>query len=308
MQSAATIDVLPYSRTMPDPSEARILVPPPRRLYFAYGSNLWLKQMATRCPKSYYIGWAVLPDYLWQINQRGFANVTRCSGYSVHGLVYELGPGDEDRLDQSEGVSTGAYSKARLSVVLHAAKPALQLPTRRLVKEGGPVSAMRAVWRRLGHASTSEPAAYLEADVLVYLSEDYVQRGVVREEYIDRMNQGIHDAVDLGVPADFFENVVRPWIPDRPILQPIARRMREPPSQAPPRAMSSRSRGNHRRSRSASADVEHGGGRTDEVAYPRSHSHRRSIDQTEDSAFAFAPRGSTRLATPEPCGCLECRL
>uniref|UniRef100_A0A0D2Y0V7 gamma-glutamylcyclotransferase n=1 Tax=Fusarium oxysporum (strain Fo5176) TaxID=660025 RepID=A0A0D2Y0V7_FUSOF len=61
----------------------------PAQLYFAYGSNLWLQQMASRCPESYYVGRAVLLDHRWQINSRGFANVIPCSGYNVHGLVYQ---------------------------------------------------------------------------------------------------------------------------------------------------------------------------------------------------------------------------
>lgn len=33
---------------------------PPITLYFAYGSNLWLKQMSFRCPEATYLGMGLL--------------------------------------------------------------------------------------------------------------------------------------------------------------------------------------------------------------------------------------------------------
>ena len=198
-----------------------------RQLYFAYGSNLWLEQMAVRCPASTYIGRAVLPDYHWQINERGFANITSCSGSTVHGLVYELGGGDEARLDRCEGVGSGAYTKVRLTVILHATPGVMQLPTCQIVRVGGPASVIQSVWRYGGgKASVTEQPARLEAGVLVYLSKDYVRPGRPRDEYVDRINYGICDAVELGIPSDFFENAVRASIPD---LQ-RARETRPPPA------------------------------------------------------------------------------
>jgi hypothetical protein len=61
----------------------------------------------------------------------------------------------------------------------------------------------------------------LERDVLVYLSDVFVRPGDPREEYVDRINRGIVDAVALGVPAGFFENVVRGYVPDRPVLPAV---------------------------------------------------------------------------------------
>jgi gamma-glutamylcyclotransferase len=93
-----------------------------KTLYFAYGSNLWLHQMSTRCPSSAYLGIARLPNYRWIINDRGYANVVVVSSstsssstptksepkskYSdvVYGLVFSLTPPDESRLDRNEGV------------------------------------------------------------------------------------------------------------------------------------------------------------------------------------------------------------
>ncbi|KAL2169674.1 hypothetical protein VTG60DRAFT_5813 [Thermothelomyces hinnuleus] len=193
-----------------------------RRLYFAYGSNLWMEQMARRCPSSYLVGRAVLPDYQWQINERGYANVVPRAGYAVHGLVYELDGGtDEARLDRSEGVHTGAYSKEWRDVVLYEAAPALQLPTQAFADAGGVTPKLREM---LGETSGGAAASLfterptrIERDVMVYLSSTYIMPSEPRNEYIDRMNRGIVDAIAVGVPADFFENVVRRFIPDRPL-------------------------------------------------------------------------------------------
>lgn len=239
-----------------------------RQLYFAYGSNLWLQQMATRCPESRFVGRAVLPDYHWQINERGFANIIPGSGYSVHGLVYALGAGDVARLDHSEGVSSGCYSKVRLPVVLHEAHPTRQLPTWQYVDDGKTASSMSAASWQPGYG---QQEASLQS-VLVYLSKEYIQSGYPpRVEYVDRMNYGIRDAVALGIPEAFFQNAVRPFLsvqplpptrtpqPVRPVVSSIARR-------------SSRSVRTERRARPASEGEEAG---------PRSASEERIIREAD---------------------------
>ncbi|KAG7293842.1 hypothetical protein NEMBOFW57_003902 [Staphylotrichum longicolle] len=202
---------------------------PSRRLYFAYGSNLSLAQMAKRCPASYYIGRAVLPDYRWQINQRGYANVVAAPGSSVHGLVFELLDDDEARLDRNEGVHAGAYAKALLGVVLHPAPLDLQLKTRRVVQEG--------LLRAPPFASSSSreggwPPRF-EEGVLVYLSERFVRQGSPRDEYVDRINTGVRDAVALGVPEAYFDNAVRASVPRR-TLSVVRRAPRTPPPRGRP--------------------------------------------------------------------------
>jgi len=182
--------------------------------------------MARRCPNSSYVGRAVLLDHRWQINERGFANVIACSGFNVHGLVYQLGAKDEARLDRNEGVHSGAYSKARKSVVLYPAVPELQLPTKSLVEgKRGPQRSVDRVRQGSGFG-TIERRARVKAKVLVYLSEDFTHPGDPREEYIDRINSGIRDAIILGVPAEFFENAVRSSIPSRPVVRRARHRAR----------------------------------------------------------------------------------
>ena len=41
------------------------------KLYYAYGSNMDMTQMETRCPDAEFIGLATLPQYRFLINERG---------------------------------------------------------------------------------------------------------------------------------------------------------------------------------------------------------------------------------------------
>jgi gamma-glutamylcyclotransferase len=73
-------------------------------LYFAYGSNLWLDQMARRCPGSAFVGVAALKDWKWFICTRGYANIIPSPGDVVYGMVYTITPANEESLDGYEGV------------------------------------------------------------------------------------------------------------------------------------------------------------------------------------------------------------
>ncbi|KAI0442316.1 hypothetical protein F4803DRAFT_519624 [Xylaria telfairii] len=184
---------------------------PSIRLYFAYGNNLCLKEMARRCPSSVYIGRAVLPDHYWHINQRGVANIVRRAGFAAHGLVYEIGVEDEIRLDKSEGVHYGHCSKTYQHVNLYSASKALQMPTRWLVERGGPKQVIKDARDLLIPIDARRERVL--SSVLVYLNERLVRYGQAGDDYIDQMNYGIRDAITLGVPPTYFKNVVRRWIP-----------------------------------------------------------------------------------------------
>ena len=165
-------------------------------IYFGYGSNLWLHQMTTRCPTSTYLGVARLPNYQWIINDRGYANVvevtdsnsTSMSPYDdvVFGLVYSLEAEDEKRLDKNEGVPV-AYTKEMLQCEFWPSDTEHKVDT------------------------SKDPEK--KEDMLVYIDRNRVQPDKPREEYIYRMNQGITDAVKLGVPEDYVRDVMRKYIP-----------------------------------------------------------------------------------------------
>lgn len=73
-------------------------------LYFAYGSNLCVQQMARRCPDAIDPRRALLTDHDWLINQRGVATVEPFAGSQVHGVVWRLTDHDLATLDSAEGV------------------------------------------------------------------------------------------------------------------------------------------------------------------------------------------------------------
>lgn len=168
-------------------------------LYFGYGSNLWLQQMARRCPTSTYKGIARLPSYRWMINSRGYANIVEASLRAddaslatntqddvTYGLVYSLQPDDEEGLDINEGVPY-AYTKEYLEVDFWPSN-----------------DTNKAV-------DLSRPA--LKKKVLVYIDRKRVTDDGPNEEYIYRMNMGIEDAVRLGVPLIYVDGVMRKFIP-----------------------------------------------------------------------------------------------
>ncbi|KAH8709982.1 hypothetical protein GQ44DRAFT_763282 [Phaeosphaeriaceae sp. PMI808] len=186
---------------------------PKDTIYFGYGSNLWLYQMSQRCPHAKYLGVARLNGYKWLINDRGYANVVeakkeiegeseegneeeqKASEYDnvVFGLVYSLSPSDESHLDRNEGVPV-AYTKEFQSCDFWSA---------------GRPSAPGDKHRKV---DITKPNAYA-LDMLVYIDRKRITPDKPREEYIHRMNSGIADALKLGVPEAYVEDVMRVFIP-----------------------------------------------------------------------------------------------
>ncbi|WP_304117002.1 poly-gamma-glutamate hydrolase family protein [Mycolicibacterium bacteremicum] len=73
-------------------------------LYFAYGSNLCVDQMALRCPDADDPVPATLADHDWLINERGVATVEPADGAEVHGVLWRISDADLAVLDRAEGV------------------------------------------------------------------------------------------------------------------------------------------------------------------------------------------------------------
>jgi gamma-glutamylcyclotransferase (GGCT)/AIG2-like uncharacterized protein YtfP len=73
-------------------------------LYFAYGANMDVAAMASRCPASMPLGLARLPRHRWIISTDGYANVVRDARRDVHGMLWELALADVSVLDRFEDV------------------------------------------------------------------------------------------------------------------------------------------------------------------------------------------------------------
>ena len=87
-----------------------------RHAYFAYGSNLCVRQMGTRCPDATDPRPAVLGDHDWLINERGVATVEPFVGNQVHGVLWQVSDHDLAALDSAEGVPV-RYRRDRLTVL-----------------------------------------------------------------------------------------------------------------------------------------------------------------------------------------------
>lgn len=89
------------------------------KLYFAYGSNINLDQMAARCPAARVVGPVVLEDHelLFRGNAggNGVATIAPKPGSRVHGLLWHITPDCERSLDRYEGYPH-LYSKEPVTV------------------------------------------------------------------------------------------------------------------------------------------------------------------------------------------------
>lgn len=211
----------------------------PDVLYFAYGSNLHVSQMAQRCPSSVFVGTGTLSGYRWQINERGVANVVPEDGSSVEGLVYLVNARDVRTLDRSEGVARKLYQKHMLEIVLQRHRQYSSFTSRRLAQILGeiPSSSDRPAGqpsqpanansgsnpdsstRQYGppssglHSQRQEKAYHpLEVKSLVYVSENYATDGTIREEYIARMQKAVSNAGTLGVSHSFLDKYIVPHL------------------------------------------------------------------------------------------------
>lgn len=169
--------------------------------YFGYGSNLWKHQMVQRCPTSEYLGIAKLEGFKWIINSRGYANVVETGSNNsstasatekkngtdvVWGLVYNLRPEDEHRLDINEGVPI-AYTKENFTV---------------------------SFWPARNGSTPDVSEKPEEREMLVYIDRVKTVPDQPKREYVYRMNQGIEDALAEGVPEEYVEGVMRKFIPE----------------------------------------------------------------------------------------------
>lgn len=71
------------------------------QIYFAYGSNMNLDQMAARCPSAQPLTEAWLDD--WRLQFRGVADIEEHKGESVPGALWRITPDCLRSLDRYEG-------------------------------------------------------------------------------------------------------------------------------------------------------------------------------------------------------------
>jgi len=172
-----------------------------RKLYFGFGSNLWKLQMKRRCPDSHFLGIAKLNGWTWIINSRGYANVVETSIQTdeVWGLIYSLSSEDEAKLDKNEGVPYD-YTKEMHIVDFRA-------------------STSTSIESSIDTTQVGSGASSRDRNVLVYVDRTRLKPDTPREEYIHRMNMGIKDAVEEGVPLWYIQDILRKYIPPEEISE-----------------------------------------------------------------------------------------
>lgn len=89
-------------------------------LYFAYGANMDVAAMETRCPASRPLGTARLMRHRIAIMREGYATVLRDPQALVHGVLWDLAVADVPALDKYEAVAQGLYAKITQGVVTGA--------------------------------------------------------------------------------------------------------------------------------------------------------------------------------------------
>ncbi|CRL22564.1 AIG2-like [Penicillium camemberti] len=212
-----------------------------REYYFAFGSNMSLTQMAERCPGSTFIGKATLRGYKWQINQRHVANIVKVTkdvssgpadqGDVVEGLVFSITDKDRRTLDRKEGIKLGVYERVVLNVLLERHPNLTEKKTAfvrdRLQDESYNIGENTAnpqpkpsVLSKKPPPSVRSPAAEVEEiEAITYLSTKYADNGLIRLEYVQRMENAINDAVKLNMSRGFVERYLEPYI-DGDVYQP----------------------------------------------------------------------------------------
>jgi len=89
------------------------------QLYFAYGSNINLEQMAVRCPAATPVCPVALDNYRLafrgSFNFSGVATIIPAQGEKVYGLLWRITPACEQALDRYEGYPR-LYGKEQVTV------------------------------------------------------------------------------------------------------------------------------------------------------------------------------------------------
>ncbi|KAJ6015345.1 AIG2-like family protein [Penicillium herquei] len=241
---------------------------PDRWYYFAYGSNMSLEQMAERCPSSVFIGTGRIDGYKWQINQRGVANIVECGENFVEGLVYEIDAKDKRRLDRNEGVTLGLYNAEYLLTLLSPVPPHCGIKTFHVAKELDIDNQLDP--KRREHQAPPRDLRQSKLDMveaLVYVSRNYKNDGVIRSEYIKRMEKAIVDGQKMGLTTQFLNHL------NRTIYQDVS------PFQN--RDVSRRSHGPYEKMESG--DTRHGLNDIQEIRVPREQQYIERVPKTRPS-------------------------
>ncbi|KAL8796254.1 MAG: hypothetical protein Q9195_001369 [Heterodermia aff. obscurata] len=211
-------------------------------LYFSYGSNMHLQQMAARCPDSTLFAKGILRNYKWQINNRGGANVTKGNLEDfVEGILFTVSPNDVQALRRYEGTEQQFYEERKLDVEVEclldrtlegwntadAAESLAQCRSGIGLKNpytlanltiSGQIrihsdSAAEDLRGKSSRSKAGEQGGKnVSRKALIYISYKHQLPGDIREEYIGRMQLAMADAGVLGVSKSYLETSLHPLV------------------------------------------------------------------------------------------------
>ena len=150
----------------------------------------------------------------WIINERGYANIVsdgQASGDrpGVYGLVYRLHADDELTLDICEGVPF-AYEKMTVKID-RASLKAPELEPARSSSRGIEQPTEEATTGPSGAVNLQSPGS--EIELLAYVDTLRTTPSNPKSEYIHRINLGIKEALEWGLPSAYVDEVIRRCIP-----------------------------------------------------------------------------------------------
>ena len=148
-------------------------------LYFSYASNLSPLTMKGRHPGSLFCGLAKLDGWKFNINSTGFANIMQSEGDHVYGALYFISAADEAAIDDMESVPDH-YQKQHLEV-------------EKINKDGAERGQM--------------------VPALVYIDSIRPDEGQIGKAYVVWIRKAIRDARPFGLPDEYVERYIRPWLP-----------------------------------------------------------------------------------------------
>ncbi|KAF2194268.1 hypothetical protein K469DRAFT_195015 [Zopfia rhizophila CBS 207.26] len=191
-------------------------------LYFAYGSNMHLQQMAARCGDSTLFAKGILRNYRWQTNSRGGGNVIEGNQEDfVEGIVFTVSPSDVRALRRYEGVEQQIFVERKfdievervLDTALEGRKPADVAKILAQYNSGQSKVPDKFSHDKPSTSKAEEPEGEkVFRKALVYISYKYQLPGDIREEYIARMQLAMADARMLGVSKNYLETSLYPQV------------------------------------------------------------------------------------------------
>jgi gamma-glutamylcyclotransferase len=181
-------------------------------LIFAYGSNLWHHQVFRRCPSAKFIGVGRLRHWSWHINECGHANVSEVAATTPYdsATVAWLGPLGAGQRESNERVYGMVYNMSEQDEALldgYQDVPASYTKQWQWIE----------MWPRhegqVGKADLSKRARRVK--VAFYADREHTKKSPTAciPELAYKIQQGVLDAVDQGIPSRYIDECIRPYLP-----------------------------------------------------------------------------------------------